>query len=86
MWVGYVEGVPVSTSAAIVSDGMVGIYAVATSPPARRRGYGEALTWAAARSDDVLPATLQASTLGAPVYARMGFRTVGSFTIWTRER
>jgi hypothetical protein len=33
-----------------------------------------------------LPATLQASGMGAPVYTRMGYRTIGTFTIWQRER
>jgi GNAT superfamily N-acetyltransferase len=86
VWVGYAEDVPVSTAAAWVGDGFVGIYAVATSHAARGRGYGEALTWAAVGAEPSLPATLQASSMGDPVYRRMGFETVGTFTIWSRER
>ena len=86
IWIGYVDGEPVSTSAAVVSDGFVGVYAVATSPMARGNGYGEALTWAAIAADPDLPVTLQASELGERVYRRMGFETVGIFTIWSRER
>jgi hypothetical protein len=86
IWAGYVEGEPVSTSASVVSGGFVGVYAVATSPAARGKGYGEALTWAAAGTDATLPVTLQASELGEPIYRRMGFETVGTFTIWSRER
>lgn len=86
IWAGYVRDEPVSTSSAVVSDGLVGVYAVATSPRARGRGYGEALTWAAVAADPALPATLQASEMGEPVYRRMGFETIGTFTIWSRER
>lgn len=86
VWVGYANGVPVSTAAAWTGEGFVGIYAVATSRTARGRGYGEALTWAAVGADPSMPATLQASSMGEPVYRRMGFETVGTFTIWSRER
>ena len=84
MWVGYVEDRPVASAAAHESHGLVGIYAVATTPSARGHGYGEALTWAAVRSRPDLPAALQASSMGRPVYARMGFQQVGTFTVWER--
>ncbi|HSJ49952.1 MAG TPA: GNAT family N-acetyltransferase [Actinomycetota bacterium] len=86
VWVGRVDGRPVSTSMAYVGDGFVGVYCVATAADARGRGYGEALTWAATRSRPDLPATLQASSMGRPVYERMGFRTVAEFTVWALER
>ncbi len=82
IWVGYVNGRPVSSSAAYVSDGFVGVYAVATARDARGRGYGEALTWAAVLAEPSLPATLQASPMGLPVYERMGYRTIAEFTVW----
>ncbi|MBI3647742.1 MAG: N-acetyltransferase [Actinobacteria bacterium] len=85
-WIGYVDGRPVSTSAAFASDDFVGVYAVATMPEARGRGYGEALTWAATISDSSLPAALQASSMGRPVYERMGYRTVTEFTIWEKSK
>lgn len=84
LWVGYVDDRPISSAAAHESHGLVGIYAVATTPSARGRGYGEALTWAAVRSNPDLPAALQASSMGRPVYARMGFEQVGSFRVWER--
>jgi len=84
IWVGYVDSRPVATSAAHVSDGQVGIYAVATTPDARGHGYGEALTWAAIASRPDLPAALQASPMGLPVYRRMGFEQVGEFTVWEK--
>jgi GNAT superfamily N-acetyltransferase len=86
VWVGRVDGRPVSTAIASISDGFVGVYAVATTREARGRGYGEALTWAATCCRSELPATLQASSMGRPVYERMGYRTVAEFTVWERER
>jgi GNAT superfamily N-acetyltransferase len=86
VWVGRVDGRPVSTATAFVSDGFVGVYAVATSPEARGRGYGEAVTWAATLCRPDLPATLQASAMGRPIYERMGFRTIGNFMVWDVER
>lgn len=86
VWLGSVDGRVVSTATAFVSDGFVGVYAVATAEEARGRGYGEALTWEATMCRPDLPATLQASAMGRPVYERMGYRTVVSFTIWERER
>jgi hypothetical protein len=86
VWVGRVGGRPVTTAMAAVSAGFVGIYAVATAESARGHGYGEAVTWAATLSRPELPATLQASELGRPVYERMGYRTVAEFTVWDLPR
>jgi hypothetical protein len=86
VWVGRVDGRPVTTATAYVADGFVGIYAVATLLDARRRGYGEAVTWVATLCRPDLPATLQASEMGEPVYERMGYRRVAEFTIWERDR
>jgi hypothetical protein len=52
---------------------------VATLEEHRGNGYGEALTWAAVeggREFGCRLASLQASKLGQPVYARMGFAHV----------
>jgi GNAT superfamily N-acetyltransferase len=86
VWVGRVDGRPVTTATAYVGDGFVGLYAVATAADARGHGYAEAVTWAATLCRPELPATLQASSMGRPVYERMGFRTVGEFTVWDRDR
>jgi GNAT superfamily N-acetyltransferase len=57
----------------------IGVYNVATVPPARRRGYGEQIT-RRITDDAVLAgcdvATLQASDMGKPIYERLGYRTV----------
>ena len=85
-WLGRVNGEPASIAAASVSHGFVGVYAVATLPEHRGRGFGEALSWAATRFRAELPATLQASPMGRPVYERMGFRTVATFHAWNAPR
>ena len=66
VWLGLVDGRPVATATASVTDGLVGVYVIATRAEARGRGYGEALTWAATLCRPELPATLQASDMGRP--------------------
>jgi len=84
IWAGRVDGRAVTTATAFIGHGFVGVYAVGTLGEARGRGYGEAVTWAATLCRPDLPATLQASGLGRPVYERMGFRTVTDFTVWEK--
>jgi GNAT superfamily N-acetyltransferase len=74
----------VSGAMACVSAGVVGVYSVATVPAFRRRGFGEEVTWAAIAADASLPAILQPSPEGAPLYRRMGFVPVGRYTKWLR--
>jgi GNAT superfamily N-acetyltransferase len=69
----------VATSQLLVSGEIAGIYWVSTAANARRRGYGEAITWAAVeagRRAGCTIASLQASEMGRPVYLRMGFEHV----------
>lgn len=78
------DGEPASTATVVVLDGVAGIYNVATPERFRRRGLGEAVTAAAVVEGarrGCRTATLQASAMGRPIYERMGFRTV---TTWTR--
>lgn len=75
---GRVGGRAVATSAVFVTGATAGVYNVTTLPDHRRRGYGEAVTAAAARAGAELGAThavLQASQAGEPVYRRMGYTT-----------
>jgi hypothetical protein len=85
-WVGYVENRPVVASAAWAAHGVVNVTLVATLPNERRKGYGEALTWAASRLDPSLPAMLLSSDDGRPVYERMGFLPLQRMTLWYRPR
>jgi GNAT superfamily N-acetyltransferase len=82
-----VDDEPASTAALVetaTTPGMAGIYNVATPEEFRRRGLGEAATWAAleiAAERGHTAATLQASEMGLPIYERMGFRVVA----WWRD-
>ncbi len=82
---GRVDGQVVSASIAVISDGVVGIFGVATRPAYRRRGYGTALTWVALRSAPTLPAVLGPSAIGEPLYRKMGFRDFHQFRVWRRQ-
>lgn len=76
LFAGLVDGEVVATSLLIATGSIAGIYWVATLEAHRGRGHGEALTWAAAAAGcefGCTLASLQASKLGRPVYARMGF-------------
>ncbi len=85
-WIGSVDGQPVTVAASCELAGVVGVYFVATLPEFRGRGYGAAITDWAARVTPSLPAVLQSSDLGRPVYERIGFETAARFSLWTRAR
>jgi hypothetical protein len=79
---GTIDGRPVATSAVFVTDGLAGIYNVATVPDQRGQGLGAALTAAAAHLGaraDCSSAILQASAMGEPIYHRMGFTTTSRY-------
>jgi hypothetical protein len=86
-FVGYDGGDrPVSSSAALIGESEVGIYAIATLQEQRRKGFGAVLTRAAILTAPHLPAVLEASAAGEPIYRQMGFVTVSMFTLWYRPR
>lgn len=86
-YVGRVDGKPVATSLLMLSEGIAGIYNVATIPQMRRQGFGTAMTRHALLDALELGyhvAVLQASEMGAPVYRRLGFQehfTFASYSI-----
>lgn len=78
-FLGLLEGEPVATASLVAAGGAAGIYNVTTVEAARGRGIGAAMTVAAARHGvdrGLTLATLQASTMGRPVYERLGFEFV----------
>jgi GNAT superfamily N-acetyltransferase len=82
VYVGYAGGLPVTSGLGWRSGRTIGVYSIATVTPARRRGYGAAMT-ARVVADGMAAgcdaAALQASELGRPIYERLGFRTVVSY-------
>jgi predicted aconitase with swiveling domain len=84
VWVGYVDGEPVSVAAAHVAAGATLVEYVAALPSARGRGAGAAVTWAATLADPAAPAVLIASDDGRPTYERMGYVAVERWTAWLR--
>jgi hypothetical protein len=86
-YVGRVGGEPVSTSVGYTVDDTVGIFNVATPEKHRGRGYGAALTAAAARGGFAKGAELawlQSSAMGLSVYRRLGFIDVTTYLLLTR--
>jgi GNAT superfamily N-acetyltransferase len=87
LFVGSVDGVPVATAAGFVSPTATLVEMVSTRPEVRGRGYGAALTDAAASAaGDDRPAVLIASDDGQGVYAGLGFRRISRFTLWLGTR
>jgi ribosomal protein S18 acetylase RimI-like enzyme len=87
-YVGYVDEVPVATTAIVASGGgdVIGVYNVATVPDHRRHGYGEAIMRhalaEAERERPARPVVLQSTEDGLRLYERMGFRTVARFSVY----
>lgn len=82
------NGQPVGAAVAIRTADVAGVYAVGTLPSARRRGVGTAATWAvveAGRAWGCDTIVLQASEMGYPIYAAMGFRTVVPYATFKRS-
>ncbi len=89
LYLGCAAGRPVAGSVLVVTGRTAGIYWVATDPRHRRRGYGEAVTWAGLAGGEELGARvgfLPASPLGRPVYEHMGFRTGIEYLPWQPRR
>ncbi|MDE1819908.1 MAG: GNAT family N-acetyltransferase [Euryarchaeota archaeon] len=83
--VGYEGDEPVASSAVVVSHRVASIYMVGTRGDFRNRGYGRAITRAAAeigRQEGCTSAYLQATQKGRPMYEAMGFRKLTDYPEW----
>ncbi len=82
VYVGYAEGRAVTSGFGVRTGRTIGVYTIATTPDARGRGYGAAMTRrivADGAADGCDVAILQSSTMGLPIYERIGFRTVHEY-------
>jgi GNAT superfamily N-acetyltransferase len=76
---------PVASAQLFMSQGVAGVYWVGTLEAARGQGLGELVTAAVTNRGFELGApavTLQASPMGEPIYARMGYETAYRYTGW----
>ena len=70
-------------------DGDAGVMFVATLPEARGRGLARGLLAAAlvqARDRGCDVSTLQATKIGEPVYARLGYQRLGAIQMWEKRK
>lgn len=85
IYVGDADGAPVASGLGWRTGRAIGVYAIATVPSARRRGYGAAMT-ARVVMDGVAAgcdvAVLQASVVGRSTYERLGFRVEVPYTAY----
>jgi GNAT superfamily N-acetyltransferase len=73
---------PVAVSMAYETEGMLGVYGVATIDSARGCGFATAMTRAALAVDPLRTAMLQPTVEAWPIYQRLGFVDIGSFSNW----
>jgi ribosomal protein S18 acetylase RimI-like enzyme len=88
-YVAQADGVPAAALVVVPEHGNCEIVLVATVPEARGRGLaGELMRLALreARADGCTTTTLEASAMGEPVYARMGYRSLGRLGMWELRR
>lgn len=76
------EGVPVSTATAIDLGDWMYIAAVATDAEQRKKGYAEVAMRAALAAAPTKPTSLDASRMGEPLYAQMGYQRRFKWNFW----
>ncbi len=82
VYVGYMNGMPVASSALFLNNGVASMYNITTVDSHRRMGLGAAMTSHAVRRGRELGCRfsgLQSSAMGQPLYERMGFRTITAY-------
>jgi GNAT superfamily N-acetyltransferase len=82
-FVAYEGDKPVSTATAIINEGSLFLFLVATAPDVRRKGYGEAVTrhalQTAHKATGIRRTVLHATELGYPMYLRLGYHPTVKF-------
>ena len=81
--VAYEGDKPVSTATAIIDQGCLFLFLVATMPEARRKGYGEAVVrhalQTAYEATGIRRTVLHATEAGYPLYLRLGYHPTAKF-------
>lgn len=80
--IGRVDGDGVACGQLAQTDDIAGVYTIGVLEEHRRQGYGEAVSWKIirlGRDAGCTQATLQSSSMGRPVYERMGFEIVTTY-------
>lgn len=83
--VAYDGATPLSCALVVLSHGVAGVYWVGTAPAGRGRGLAEACTRAVTNigfDAGARMVTLQASPMGDPIYRRLGYRQIGSYSLY----
>jgi len=79
----YVGDEPVATATAIINEGCIFLFLVATMPEAQRKGYGNAVVRHALNTayaaTGIKRSVLHATEAGYPVYLRFGYHPTGKF-------
>jgi GNAT superfamily N-acetyltransferase len=82
-YVAYENDKPVSTATAIVNEGCLFLFLVATAPEVRRKGYGEAVVrhalQTAYEATGIKRTVLHATQAGYPLYLRLGYHDTVKF-------
>jgi ribosomal protein S18 acetylase RimI-like enzyme len=88
-YVGYSNGRAVTTTAAVITGDVLGLYSVATLPQHRRLGFAEAIMREVVRrvqqTRGISRTVLQATASGLSLYEAMGYRTVTSFNVFISD-
>jgi GNAT superfamily N-acetyltransferase len=88
-YVADLDGEPAACLLILPVDGDASVYWVATLPEARGRGLASRLMHRAlwdAREEGCDLSTLQATKLGEPIYARLGYKSHGALQMWEKRR
>lgn len=88
LYLGVCGDQPAAGALAYCSEDEVGLYLVGTVPGFRRRGLADQVVKTALRDAEASGlkwGVLQASSMGEPVYRRIGFRPTGRISHWNWE-
>ncbi len=86
VWMAWKDGQPVAKAITYETEGVIGLYGVATRPEARGAGLGRYICLHALHETDAgrgLLGVLHSSPMAVSLYRKMGFREVAPFRLFT---